>query len=489
MTINTKEHNNPVVAVSHGPEIRQTTRSAIDLLGGMKKFVKKGDKVFIKPNLMSPTQHSITSGDVLFTIVEMCQEAGAADIVIADSPSISLSSRLTFRMLGYDDFAKRMGARYLYLRDFGIEDFEWVEVPEGKSLKKIRLPKELLASDVLISMPVAKTHSVTQVTLAMKLNQGIVCDEDKWESHMVRPEHGKSLLWKFSDLMLTRARPDLTVMDMWYCVQGQGPWISPMPPKADPACRIPLVKKDLILAGTDPIAVDACTAYIMGFDPINEIPLIKDAYERGIGQADVSKINVVGEKLEDHRFDVLRAHLEFEYKNLEPYLRVFKGDVCAGACSMATRFLMDLLRSFGLKFLIESYEKGHPLVLLVGENPPEPPPGTVVGVLGDCAVCSTQHYAFREKKFYKKGWFKKDPAFVDQWGCPPFRIDYGGVKHLVNGLKGAVPLLGVLTDMLDLIEKFNVLIEANEPAKHRWDYDPAFGERYAKEIEEIKKVL
>ena len=197
------------VSVAHGADIRKTTRKAIELLGGMEKFVKKGDKVFIKPNLMAPTQHSITSGDVLFTVVELCQKAGASDIVIADSPSISLSSRLTFRTLGYDDFAKRMGARYFYMRDFGIDDFEWVEVPEGKSFKKIRLPKELLTSDVHISMPVAKTHSVTQVTLAMKLNQGIICDEDKWESHCVRPSHGKSLFWKFSDLMLTEARPPL----------------------------------------------------------------------------------------------------------------------------------------------------------------------------------------------------------------------------------------------------------------------------------------
>lgn len=479
----------PTVSVAHGPEIRKTTRKAIELLGGMEKFVKKGNKVFIKPNLMSPTQHSITSGDVLFTVVEMCQEAGAADIVIGDSPSISLSSRLTFRLLGYDDFAKRMGARYFYMRDFGIADFEWVDVPEGKSFKKIRLPKELLTSDVLISMPVAKTHSVTGVTLAMKLNQGIVCDEDKWESHMVRPEHGKSLLWKFSDLMLTRARPNLTVMDMWYCVQGQGPWISPMPPKSDPACRVPLVKKDLILAGADPIAVDACTAYLMGFDPIQEIPLIKEAHERGIGQGDVSKITVVGEKLKDHRFEVVRANLDFNYKNLEPYLKVLKGDVCAGACSMASRFMIDLFRSFGLKFLIEAYEAGHPLVLLVGENPPEPPSGAVVGVVGDCAVCSTQHYKFREKKFYKNGLFKKDPAFIDHWGCPPFRIDYKGVKKLVTGLKGAIPLLGVLIDLMDLIEKYKVLIEAKEPAKHRWEYDQAFGERYAEEIAKLKEVM
>jgi hypothetical protein len=289
--------------------------------------------------------------------------------------------------------------------------------------------------------------------------------------------------------MLTRAKPDLVIMDMWYCVTGQGPWISPMPPKSDPACRIPLVKKDIILAGTDAIAVDACTAYLMGFDPVKEIALIQDAHERGIGQGEISKINIVGEKLDDHRFEAVRAHLEFEYKNLEPYLTVLKGDVCAGACSMATRFLIDLLRSFGLKFLIESYKTGHPLVLLVGENPPDPPPGVVVGVMGDCAVCSTQHYEFRNKKFYKRGLFKKDPAFVDQWGCPPFRIDYDGVKHLVNGLKGAVPLLGVLTDMLDLIEKYKILIEANEPAKHRWDYDSAFGERYAEEIKKLMEVM
>ncbi|MFX0135791.1 MAG: DUF362 domain-containing protein [Candidatus Hodarchaeota archaeon] len=480
--------NSPTVSVAYGPDIRQTTRNAIAQLGGIEKFVKKGDKVFIKPNLMSPTQHSITSGDVLFTVVEMCKEAGAADIVISDSPSISLSSRLTFRILNYDDFAKRMGARYLYLRDDGIKDFEWVDVPNGKTFKKIRLHKELLTSDVLISMPVAKTHSVTQVTLSLKLNQGIMCDEDKWESHAIREDVGKSLMWKFTDLMLTKAKPDLVVMDAWYIVQGQGPWVSPIPPKTDPSYRIPIVKKDLILAGTDPIAVDACTAYIMGFDPLKEIELIRDAHERGIGQGDISKIQIIGEKLDDHRFQAVRANLDFNYKNLEPYMTVLKGDVCKGACSMAIRFMIDLFRNFGLKSLIESYKIGHPLVLLVGENPPEPPKGAVVGVMGDCAVCSTQNYKFRKKKFYRKG-FKKQPAYVDQWGCPPFKIDYEGVKKLANGLKGAIPLLGVLTNMLDLIEKWKILIEASEPAKHRWEYDPAFGERWAKEIEELKEEM
>ena len=477
------------VSIAHGSKIRQTTREAIKLLGGMEKFVKKGDKVFVKPNLMSPTQHSITSGDVLFTVVEMCQEAGAADVIIADSPSISLSSRMTFRVLCYDDHAKRMGARYLYLRDDGIKDFEWVDVPEGKTFKKIRLHKELLTSDVLISIPVAKTHSVTDVTLALKLNQGIICDEDKWESHMIRPEHGKSLMWKFSDLMLTRAKPDLVVMDMWYVVQGQGPWVSPIPPKSDPDYRIPLVKKDLILASTDPVAIDSCTSYLMGFDPLKEIFLIKNAHDRGIGQGDISKIEIIGEKLEDHRFKAIRANLDFSYKNLEPYMKILKGDVCKGACSMAARFMIDLFRSFGLKFLIEAYEKGHPLVMLVGENPPEPPEGAIVATMGDCAVCSTQHYEFRKNKFYKKGLFKKDLSFVDHWGCPPFRIDYKTVGKLVNGLKGAIPLLGVLSDMLDLIEKYQVLIQATEGMKHRWDYDKKFGERYANEIEKLRREM
>ncbi len=488
MTEINSSSSSPTVSVAFGPEIRQTTRIAINQLGGMEKFVKKGDKVFIKPNLMSPTQHSTTSGDVLFTVVEMCKEAGASDIIISDSPFLSLSSRLTFRMLNYDDFAKRMGARYLYLRDDGNKDFEWVDVPNGKTFKKIRLHKELLTSDVLISIPVAKTHSVTQVTLSLKLNQGILCDEDKWESHAVQEDAGKSLMWKFTDLMMTRARPDLVVMDMWYVVQGQGPWISPIPPKTDPRYRIPLVKKDLILAGTDPVAVDACTSYIMGFDPLNEIELIKDAHERGIGQGDISKIRVIGEILDAHRFEVIRANLNFDYKNLEPYMTVLKGDVCNGACSMAVRFMIDLFRSFGLKFLIESHKIGHPLFLLVGENPPEPPEGAVVLVMGDCAVCSTQNYKFREKK-YRKGLFKKEPAYVDQWGCPPFKIDYEGVKRLVNGLRGAIPLLDVLTNMLDLIEKWKILIEASEPAKHRWEYDPAFSERWAKEIKILKEEL
>ncbi|MHA1300235.1 MAG: DUF362 domain-containing protein [Candidatus Helarchaeota archaeon] len=481
----------PIVSIAHGPDIRKTTRKAVDQLGGMKKFVKKGDKVFIKPNLMSPTQHSVTSGDVLFTVVEMCKEAGAGDIIISDSPSISLSSRLTFRMLNYDDMAKRMGVRYLYLRDDGIKDFEWVDVPEGKSFQKIRLHKELISSDVLISMPVAKTHSVTQVTLSLKLNQGIVCDEDKWESHAVRPECGKSLIWKFSDLMKTRARPDLVVMDAWYVVQGQGPWISPMPPKTDPRCRIPLVKKDLILAGSDPVAVDAVTSYIMGFDPLKDIELISHAHERGIGIGDVSKIKIIGENPEDHKFQVIRANLDFEFKSIEPYLKIVKGDVCKGGCSMAGRFMTDLFRSFGLKFLIETYERGHPLVLLVGEKPPEEeiPPGAVVGAMGDCAVCSTQNYKYRKTKFYKTGRFKKEPAYIDQWGCPPFRIDYPTINKLVNGLRGAIPLLGVITNLLDLVEKWKILIPANEEAYHRFHFDSKFKERYAKEIEQLKEVL
>jgi len=78
----------PIVSLAYGAEIRKTTRKAIELLGGIEKFVQKGDKVFIKPNLMSPTQHSITSGDILFTIVEMCKEAGARDDPKAEYPDL-----------------------------------------------------------------------------------------------------------------------------------------------------------------------------------------------------------------------------------------------------------------------------------------------------------------------------------------------------------------------------------------------------------------
>ena len=168
------------------------------------------------------------------------------------------------------------------------EDSEWVRyVPKAEMLaldgvypEGIRIPKRLIGANV-IHLPTVKTHVFTTITGAMKNAFGGLLFEKRHFCHAVIHETLVDLL-----AIQQEIHPGIfAVVDGTFSGSGPGP-----------RC-MEVAERNVILAGSDQVAVDAVSARLMGFDPL-EIPFLRLAHERGLGTADLSQVDVVGEDIE-----------------------------------------------------------------------------------------------------------------------------------------------------------------------------------------------
>ncbi|MGZ6281013.1 MAG: DUF362 domain-containing protein [Ktedonobacteraceae bacterium] len=258
----------------HDDAIRTNVREAIDLVGGMRHVVRSGDTVIIKPNFFGPRLSSdgaTTNLTMLQEIVEEVAEQNAIP-VIAEGPFRTYNAQVVFRKIGVDTLAKNLGVELVNLN--AAESVE-VNVPSGKALKKIKIPKRVLNADALINLPKIKTHHLTTVTLGMKNLKGVLPGEEKQQSHI----HG--IHQAIVDLNKT-VTANLTVVDGTIAMEGVGPTFG------DP------VGLGVIVAGENVVDVDKVCCEIMGINPL-QVEHVRIADGEGLGS---SNIEVVGDPVD-----------------------------------------------------------------------------------------------------------------------------------------------------------------------------------------------
>lgn len=247
-------------------------RAAVKALGGMQRFVRAGDKVVIKPNMSFPNPPewaTTTHPEVVRALTEMCIQAGADSVLVLDNPL--RSPELCVERSG-------LKAACGDLRQAQIEAvtnrrfFQEVEVPEGKTLKRTMIMKAVLEANVLIAAPVAKSHSATGVSLAMKGMMGLIHDRIAFHMDMDLDEAVVDLC--------TILRPKLTVIDASRLLSEGGP--------GGPGKVIPLNK---VIASTDMVAADAMaveqgTWYGRKFSA-KQVKHLRMAHQRGLGNMEV----------------------------------------------------------------------------------------------------------------------------------------------------------------------------------------------------------
>lgn len=257
-------------------EIDAIVRKAIELAGGLTDIISPGDTVLIKPNIViaqSPENGAITDPRVCKAIVNMVREVGARAI-IAESSAVGVDTEGAIQGAGYGKL-RQEGFEVIDLKK---EETTKVLVPRGKSLKEVFLPKIVVNAKAIISVPSMKTHDQALVTLSLKNMKGVLPDTFKRRFHTTF-----GVFQGVADLM-TVVRPVLAVVDGIIAQEGLGPIFG-----------IP-VEMGLIIAGKDPVAVDAVTSVVMGFEP-QEDGVVSTAAKSGIGTADLNKIEVVGEPI------------------------------------------------------------------------------------------------------------------------------------------------------------------------------------------------
>ncbi len=265
----------PDISVVKGEAVA-ATKAAIDLIGGIKSVVKKGQRVLIKPNMSfarSPEEASNTHPDVVKTIASMCKDAGASKVMILDHTL--KPGKLCIQLSGIGPACKEIDKNMVYAVN-NPSLFKEINISKAKSLKKTDVVKESLKADVLIAVPVAKSHSATGVSLSMKGMMGLIYNR----SIMHRMDLNETIV----DLA-SHFKADLTIIDGTRVLSTGGPGGPGKVLKKDTI----IVSKDMVAA--DAYAVSAFEWYGKKFKP-NQVKHIRLAHKRGLGRADIENLSI-----------------------------------------------------------------------------------------------------------------------------------------------------------------------------------------------------
>ncbi|MDR1673643.1 MAG: DUF362 domain-containing protein [Bacteroidales bacterium] len=255
-----------------GGEAPEMFEKGIAALGGMSQFVKKGQTVVVKPNIgwdRSPEFGANTNPGLVAKIVQHCLAAGAKEVFVFDHTCDNWQK--AYATSGIEKSAKDAGAKVISGNSEG--QYKQVSVPKGKQLKDAKVHETLLSADVFINVPVLKHHDGAGVSFAMKNLMGVVWDRGFW--------HKNDLQQCIAD-MVTYRKPDLNIIDGYRVLKRNGP-------KGVSVSNTSVEKAQII--STDIVAADAAAAKIFGKEP-ETIGHIKIAHEMGLGQIDITKLNV-----------------------------------------------------------------------------------------------------------------------------------------------------------------------------------------------------
>jgi len=260
-------------------KVLQALRKSIDLIGGIENFVRRGNRVLLKPNLLygkAPEKAVTTHPSIIKGMIQIVREAGGIPF-IGDSPSIGSSKRAAEKA-GIKKVADEM--------ECPLVEFDRPIHPpkEGKFFKQLEIDRTVFESDVIINLPKWKTHGMMLLTLGVKNLFGCVPGPKKALWHLKAGEDRKAFAQMLVDLYQV-IQPSLTILDGVLGMDGNGP------NSGHP------IALGLILASRDPLSLDQIVCDVLGI-PRDSLLTNRVAFERGLGN---DGIEVLGERVGDIR--------------------------------------------------------------------------------------------------------------------------------------------------------------------------------------------
>ena len=363
--------------------VEAAVRKAVELAGGLPELITPRSRVLIKPNLCRPEASgtgTITDCRVTEAVTRVVLELNPASVIIGEGAgagydfSGSSSTEEAFRVSGTADVARRLGVE---LRNLNRDQWTEMTVSNPYVMDRVRIARTALESDVVISLPVLKTHLRTIITLSLKNTKGVLPGAEK------RKTHALGLDKAVADLNSV-AKPDYVVVDALAGMQGLWEY---------PQDRVEL---GLILAGKEPCAVDTVGTSLMGFNPA-QIMHLQYFAARQRQKADLDHVEIAGESLEARRksFKLAYAVLQSRY----PGVHIIEGEAACSGCYGELMGALTAMKAFADSSSLEE------LTVVLGN--PGRDEVSVTGktvVLGKCA-----------RKFAHLGTFAR--------GCPPMCAD------------------------------------------------------------------
>ena len=250
---------------------------AIQEMGGMGRFVRRGQTVVVKPNIAwdKPPEMAANTNPILVgEIVKHCISAGAKEVIVFDNTCDNW--RKCYTNSGIEAAAKSAGAKVIPADKESY--FKTVKLPRGKSLKEMKVHEALLDANVWINVPILKHHGGTNLTIAMKNLMGIIWDR--------RVFHRTNLHQCIADMCSLEKKPVLNIVDAYRVLKSNGP-------QGRSASDVVLSKG--LFMSPDIVAVD--TASTRFFSQIREMTLedvkhIQLGQDMKLGTTDIDKLNV-----------------------------------------------------------------------------------------------------------------------------------------------------------------------------------------------------
>ena len=261
-----------MVAIKGGePELMY--EKAIEAMGGIGAYVKKGQTVLVKPNIgwdVSPERAGNTNPGLVKRVIEHCLQAGAKKVYVFDNTCDKWDH--CYEHSGIQKAVSDAGATIVPGNTESY--YQEVEIPEGKKLKKTKVHELAMQSDVFINIPVLKSHSSTRMTCAMKNLMGVVWDRSFW--------HKNDLHQCIADYSTFSKKPQLNIVDAYRVMMRNGP--------RGVSLNDTILMKSMIIT-TDMVAADAAAAKIFGIDPA-DVAYIGLADSLGTGTMKLDQLNI-----------------------------------------------------------------------------------------------------------------------------------------------------------------------------------------------------
>jgi uncharacterized protein (DUF362 family) len=260
------------LAVVHGPDPASITRAAIAALGGMSAFVSSGYDVIVKPNICTDYHTyeyaSTTNPTVVATLVSMCLEAGARRVRVMDYP-FGGTAKSAYAISGIQEAVEAAGGE---MHVMSKPKYSSVDIPEGREINSVEIYPDILEADLLINVPIAKSHDATRLTLGAKNLMGVILDRGMIHFNLKQ---------RIADLA-SLVRPALTVVDAVRILTAHGPTGGDLRD---------VKQMDMVIASRDIVAADAYAATLFGLSGA-DIGYIKAGADMGLGTMDLTGLDI-----------------------------------------------------------------------------------------------------------------------------------------------------------------------------------------------------
>ena len=386
------------VSISKNTDAPAAVREAMNLLGGMARFVSPGERVLIKPNGLFQTYRlgAVAAPAVVAEVARLVLEAGGRPVVgendlvyNPESPKFDTSVGKRY----YEALAVIGLAEAVPLVDLTAGEMTEVDFPDGKVITRSKISPHVLSADKIIDVPILKTHDQTQVSLGIKNLKGVLPVSERIRYHETNLEQAIVDLCGF-------VKPHLTLIDGTTAGEGLGP------------AECTPVQMDLVIAGANPLATDIVGAAVMGFE-VRQIKFLKYAVAAGLGPQSLDEVEVLGLPIASvaRRFETAEEVACRQYAEMG--VEVISQNVCSG-CWAEFRHIYyslgaDRARLAGVTFALGRLE--------------ELPEREKAVIIGNCA-----------KAVADRGHFVP--------GCPPHHFQIDAAARKVSGLGGEPKKLG-----------------------------------------------